>query len=115
MKNFNSQQSEPVGQMINRIRAVVKGIPIGATVDVVLDVLGEPDNKTPGLLGYLPANAQKNVNATQSLIEVHEPIADETWIYVNPYRSTIMHFLAISGGKVERVWEVQKTVNTESL
>jgi hypothetical protein len=94
--------------MINRVRAAVKSIPVGAMTDTVRDILGAPDERTPGLSGYLAAETVDSVNELQSLVTLETPTADETWMYVNPYRATIMHYLAFSNGKLRRTWEFRE-------
>lgn len=110
MKNFDVEQTEPVGRMINRVRALVKSISLGTTTDSVLEILGPPDQKMLGLEGYLQNEAVSSVNEFLPLLQLTKPLTDETWMYINPFRTSTRHFLSISNDKVEKIWEVQKSL-----
>lgn len=108
MKGFDPETTEPIGRMINKVRDAVKAITPGTSTEILLELLGAPDERKGNLQGFIPKVAQESIEVLQSLVRIKEPEADETWSYVNPYRHTITHFFAIRDGKVTGSWEVRK-------
>jgi len=109
MRDFPAPRPDDrLGTLINLVRAKVRTIQVGQPVEAVLATLGPPDSVENGLAGWLPAETEKQINELGSrFIQVSRPIAEGTFIYVNPYRERMTHRITIALGKVTRVWEVQ--------
>ena len=109
MRDFPPPQpGDRLGALMNLVRDRLRTVQRGQTVKEVLDLIGEPDFIRDRLEGWLPDTAENQVNSLGSqFFQASKPIADETLVYVNPYRQGLTHQIAISDGKVVRVWEVR--------
>jgi hypothetical protein len=111
MKGFSATTDEPIGRMINRVRDVISGVQVGESVDRLLELLGEPDQKANGYVGGLSPLAREQIASgslgeiPKSMIQPEFQTTDETWVYTNPFRATISHHFAIASGKIVRIWE----------
>ena len=107
MRDFSPPgPGDALGTLINRVRSVIRSIQIGQSIPDVLELLGEPDGVEAGLRSWLPESAEKQLNDFGSrFIHLSRPMAEETFVYVNPYRATMTHCIAFAQGKVVKVWE----------
>ena len=99
---------DALGTLINRVRLALRSIQISQGVSEVVELLGEPDRVVAGLNGWLPESAEKELNDLGSrFIRLSRPMTEETFIYINPYRATMIHCIAFAQGKVVKVWEAR--------
>lgn len=108
MKGFPTTTDEPRGRMINKVREVISHIKEGDHTSVLVEVLGNPDEKKDGLASWIPALAQQQIKELRSIFfNADQPAADETWVYINPYRTSIRHCFAVKDSAIVMKWELR--------
>lgn len=97
---------DALGTLVNRVRSAIRSIQLGQGVSEVIELIGEPDRIEAGLSNWLPESTEKQLNDFGSrFVRLSRPVADETFLYTNPYRATMTHCVGFAGGKVVKIWE----------